>query len=234
MRKLSCVASVNRKRENNNKNGVTVASKMRLFITEGLLELSQDISSLPQCTYFTHTHPNMFEDFLFELQQDFPDTVCDKDVFMSHMGRAFDSFSRTQWGSRLSRGSSRGPSQGPSQAPSRGGSPGLGQGADSGATAVGSPALLPGVPARGRKRRGGAVRSPGAASSDDAGRSLASSPCSDSGPGSGGSAVSLPLSTKRRRKTNSRIGDSGLGSSPPVSGSGDEGEGSVVVAKVAV
>ena len=84
------------------KNGCTVASKMKAFIQLGLLELSEELGSLPECTYFSHSHPNMIEDFLYELQHDFPELLSDKRVFLKNMSEAYDTFSRLQWAPRIS------------------------------------------------------------------------------------------------------------------------------------
>ena len=61
------------------KGGSTVASKMMLFIREGLLELSTDQGVLPECTYFTGKPPDIIEDLLYDLQTEFPEVffcVC--------------------------------------------------------------------------------------------------------------------------------------------------------------
>lgn len=84
------------------KNGCTVASKMKAFIQLGLLELTDELGSLPECTYFSHSHPNMIEDFLYELQHDFPELLSEKNVFLKNMSEAYDTFSRLQWAPRLS------------------------------------------------------------------------------------------------------------------------------------
>jgi len=74
-----------------------VASKLRVFIHNGLMELSEDIASLPECTYFSHSHPNVLEDFLYEFRIDFPDVMEDKSVFLAKMGDAYDAFTTGMW-----------------------------------------------------------------------------------------------------------------------------------------
>jgi hypothetical protein len=95
MRKLSCVASVPKKQ--GTKGGCTVASKLRVFIHNGLMELSEDIGSLPECTYFSHSHPNVIEDFLYEFRIDFPEIMEDRAVFLARMGDAYDAFTTGMW-----------------------------------------------------------------------------------------------------------------------------------------
>jgi hypothetical protein len=99
MRRLSCVTSIHKK--DNVKTNCTVASKMRLIIRNGLMELSSDKHTLPECTYFTHSHPNMFEDFLYEIHTDFPELVKEKALFMKKIEESYDAFTQSQWTSRL-------------------------------------------------------------------------------------------------------------------------------------
>lgn len=56
---------------------------------------------LPECTFFTHSHPNMIDDFLFELKEDFPELVKDRALFLKKMEESYDAFTRGQWVSKL-------------------------------------------------------------------------------------------------------------------------------------
>lgn len=47
---------------------------------------------LPECTLFSNSQPDVFEDFLFDLQTEFPDIVEDRDVFMQKIENAYDRF----------------------------------------------------------------------------------------------------------------------------------------------
>ena len=77
-----------------------MASKMRTFIQNGLLELSSEPGALPECTYFTHSHPNVIEDFLHEFHVDFPELLEEKDVFMAKMSSSYDAFMAGVWSAR--------------------------------------------------------------------------------------------------------------------------------------
>ena len=79
----------------------------QVFIQNGLLELAADIGSLPDCTYFSHSHPNVIEEFLYEFYADFPEIVEDKQVFMEKMSEAHDAFVTGMWDTRGVRGVKR-------------------------------------------------------------------------------------------------------------------------------
>jgi hypothetical protein len=50
--------------------------------------MPQESGALPECTFFTHSHPNALEDFLYDFHVDFPEVVSDKTKFMSKMRSA--------------------------------------------------------------------------------------------------------------------------------------------------
>eukprot|EP00961_Rhodomonas_salina_P036955 496958-Rhodomonas_salina.1 len=70
---------------------------MRVFIRDGLMEMSKDPGSLPKCTFFTHSHPNVLEDFLYEFYSEFPELMGDKEAFLRRMEDAYGSFMAGMW-----------------------------------------------------------------------------------------------------------------------------------------